>query len=82
MAGNAGVEEAARIIEQLTGIPPGGRSTCAERCRGMGRKMGRKERREQAARVRRFLALSAELQEGVLRYAEKLKRAYGGIDKG
>ena len=74
MAGSAGIEEAARIIEQITGIPPGGR-------RNIERKIGRKERREQAARVRRFLALSAGLQEGVLRYAEKLKRAYGGIDK-
>ena len=75
MAGKEEAEEAARIIEQLTGIPPGGRCN-------VERKMGRRERREQAARVRRFLALSAQLQEGVLRYAEKLKRAYGGIDKG
>jgi hypothetical protein len=74
MAGKEEAEEAARIIEQLTGIPPGGR-------RNIGRKMGRREKREQATRVRRFLALSPELQEGVLRYAEKLKRAYGGIDK-
>jgi len=75
MAGKEEAEEAARIIEQPTGIPPGGR-------RNIERKMSRKEKREQAARVRRFLALSAELQEGVLRYAEKLKQAYGGLDKG
>jgi len=74
MAGKEEAEEAARIIEQLSGIPPGGH-------RNIERKIGGKEKREQAARVRRFLALSPELQEGVLRYAEKLKRAYGGIDK-
>jgi len=34
------------------------------------------EEREQAARVKRFLALTVRLQEGVLRYGERLKRAY------
>jgi hypothetical protein len=37
--------------------------------------MGRREKQE-AARVRRFLALPPQLQEGVLRYAENLKKAY------
>jgi hypothetical protein len=76
MAVNEEAEEAARIIEQLTGIPPGGR-------RNIERKISRKEKREQAARVRRFLALSPELQEGALRYGEKIKKAYlgGGLTK-
>ena len=62
------VEEAARIIEQLTGAPPGGSVP--------KRKVTRREKQEQAARVRRFLALSPELQGGVLRYAENIRRAY------
>ncbi len=59
------VEEAARVIEALTGvpsIPP--------------RRMTRKERQEQTARVRRFLALPPQLQEGILRYGENIQKAY------
>jgi hypothetical protein len=59
------VEEIARIIEELTGVPP-----------LLPKRKTRKERQEQAARVKRFLALPPELQEGVLRYAENMKEAY------
>jgi len=62
------VEEAARVIEQLTGVPP----------KMPLRKMTRKERQEQAARVKRFLALPPQLQEGILRYGENIQKAYQG----
>ena len=58
--------EAARVIETLTGVPP----TVPER------KMTRKEKQEQVARVKRFLALPPELQEGILRYGENIQKAY------
>lgn len=60
------VEEAARVIEQLTGAPP----AVPER------KMTRKERQEQTSRVKRFLALPPQLQEGILRYGENIQKAY------
>jgi len=60
------VEEAARAIEALTGVPP----------IPPARKMTRKARQEQVARVRRFLALPPQLQEGILRYAENIQKAY------
>jgi hypothetical protein len=59
--------EAAKVIEALTGVPPA--------YPGL-RKMTKKERREQAARVKRFLALPPQLQEGALQYAEKIREAY------
>lgn len=43
------------------------------------RRRTKKEMREQvgqASRLRRFLSLSVELQEGALDYAERLKKAY------
>ena len=58
------LEEAASIIEQLTGVPP------------PGKKLTRKEKQEQAARVKRFLALPPQLQEGILRYGENIQKAY------
>jgi hypothetical protein len=61
--------EAAKTIESLTGVPP--------TFPGL-RRMTRGERREQAARVRRFLALSPQLQEGLLRYGENIRQAYIG----
>jgi hypothetical protein len=61
--------EAAKVIESLTGVPPA--------IPGL-RKMTRKERREQAARVKRFLALPVSLQEGALQYAEKIRQSYRG----
>lgn len=57
--------EAAKVTESPSGLPPA----------FGGRRMGRREKQE-AARVRRFLALPPQLQEGVLRYAENLKKAY------
>ncbi len=60
------VAVAARIIEQLTGVPP----LLPER------RMTRKERQEQAARAKRFLALPPRLQEGILRYGENNQKAY------
>jgi len=56
----ADLEEAARIIEAQTDL----------------RKLTRKQRQEQAARVRRFLAFPPELQEGILRYGENIRGAY------
>ena len=57
--------EAARVIEQLTGVPP-----------TITRKITRKEKQEQAARVKRFLALPPQLQEGILKYGENIQQAY------
>ena len=59
--------EAAKIIEALTGVPP----TIPEL-----RKMTKRERQEQAARVKRFLVLPVSLQEGCLRYAENIMDSY------
>ncbi len=60
------VAEAARVIETLTGVPP----AIPEK------KVTTEEKRNEAARVRRFLALPVRLQEGILRYGERLQRAY------
>ena len=60
------VEEAARTIEALTGVPPA----------IFEREMTRRERLEQAARVRRFRALPPRLQEGILRYGENIRLSY------
>ena len=60
------VEEAARALEAATGVPP------------FIKKMTRRERQEQNARLRRFLALPPELQEGALRYGENIRASYGG----
>jgi hypothetical protein len=59
--------EAAKVIEALTGVPP----TVPEL-----RKMTRREKEEQAARVKRFLALPPQLQEGILKYGENIQKAY------
>ncbi len=62
-------KDAARLIEHLTGVPPG--------CRiPEQRVVSSKEKREQAARIKRFLALPPQLQEGVLRYGENIRGAY------
>lgn len=58
--------EAAKVIEALTGVPP----TIP------GLRMTRKERQEQAVRVKRFLVLPPQLQEGILRYGENIQKAY------
>jgi len=39
------------------------------------------ERLKQEARLKRFLALPPELQEGVLRYADNIRGAYRGKDE-
>ncbi len=64
MTGN--VDDAARTIEALSGVPP----------IAPAKEMTMRERQEQAARVRRFLALPPELQEGILRYGENIRKAY------
>ena len=63
---HAELAEAAKIVEALTGASPTGKL----------RKMGKKERQDQAARVRRFLVLPPALQEGALQYAEKMRQSY------
>jgi len=59
------VAEAAKVIEQLTGVPL-----------ATPVKMTGKERQEQAARVKRFLALPPPLQDGILRYGENIQKVY------
>jgi len=54
-------------LEELTGVAPGVATL---------RMMTRKEKQEQAARIKRFLALPPQLQEGILRYGEKIREAY------
>ena len=61
----------AHAIEALTGVA---RVAPAHQ-------MTAREKQEQAARVRRFLALPPELQEGALRYAENIKMAFSPPSK-
>ena len=60
------VVRAAQLIESLTRLP----------LTASGNGISLKERQEQDERVKRFLALPAPLQEGVLRYGERLREAY------
>ena len=64
------LDEAAKTLEFLTGVPP-----------TIPVKMTRKERQERATRVKRFLTLSPQLQEGCLRYAENIKAKYGEVER-
>ncbi len=64
MAGSD-LDEAAKALEFVTGVPP-----------TIPVKMTKKEKQERAARVKRFLALSPQLQEGCLRYAENIMERY------
>ena len=57
---------AARTLEELFNVPP----------QPELRKMKKQEKNEQAERVRRFLALPVQLQEGCLRYARNILDAY------
>ncbi len=57
---------AARALEELFNVPP----------QIELRKMTRREKDEQAQRVRRFLAMPVPLQEGCLRYAQNILDAY------
>jgi len=61
---------AARTLEELFSVPP----------RPELRKMKRREKDEQAERVRRFLSLPVQLQEGCLRYAQNILDAYKNED--
>lgn len=65
-AGASRLAEAAKVIEALTGVPS---SVPASDADG-------EEKRAEAARVRRFLALPVRLQEGILRYGEHIQAAY------
>ena len=57
---------AARTLEEMFNVPP----------QPELRKMKKQEKNEQAERVRRFLALPVQLQEGCLRYARNILDAY------
>ena len=59
---------AARVLEELFNVSP----------QPELRKMTKHEKDEQAERVRRFLALPVQLQEGCLRYARNILDAYKG----
>jgi len=61
---------AARALEELFNVPP----------QLELRKMTRREKEEQAQRVRRFLSLPVPLQEGCLRYAQNILDAYKSED--
>ncbi len=61
---------AARAREGLFNVPP----------QLELRKMTRREKDEQAQRVRRFLSLPVPLQEGCLRYAQNILDAYKSED--
>jgi hypothetical protein len=61
---------AARALKELFNVPP----------QPELRKMTRREKDEQAQRVRRFLALPVPLQEGCLRYAQNILDAYKSED--
>ena len=61
----ADLVEAARAIEALTGVPA-----------KLQMKKSRKERLEEKERVKRFLALPPQLQEGCLKYAENITQTY------
>jgi hypothetical protein len=58
--------QAARTLEELFSVPP----------QPELRKMTKREKDEQAQRVRRFMALPVPLQEGCLRYAQNILDAY------
>ena len=61
---------AARALEELFNVPP----------QPELRKVTKREKEEQAQRVRRFLALPVPLQEGCLRYAQNILDAYKSED--
>ena len=60
------IAEAARVIGVLTSTPP----------ITLEKKLTTEDSTDEAARVKRFLSLPVRLQEGVLRYGERLQRAY------
>jgi len=70
-----GTDDMGRMVEGLTGVPPKPPSP--------RRSLTRREKKEQSARVRRFLSLPPQLQEGILKYGESIRQAYakGGLTK-
>jgi len=60
------ISETSKAIKALAGTLPG----IPEK------KLSTGDEQEQVARVKRFLALPVRLQEGALRYGERLKMAY------
>ncbi len=60
--------QAATTIEELFNVSP----------QPQLRKMTKRQKDDQAERVRRFLALPVPLQEGCLRYAQNILDAYKG----
>jgi hypothetical protein len=60
--------QAARALEELFNVPP----------QPELRKMTKQKKDEQAQRVRRFLSLPVQLQEGCLKYAQNILDAYKG----
>jgi len=60
--------QAARVLEELFNLPP----------QPELRKMTRREKGEQVQRVRKFLSLPVQLQEGCLKYAQNILDAYKG----
>lgn len=69
MVSSPQLEEATRTIEALLGVPPAALNS-------KPRRMTPEEKRTQATRIKRFLALPPPLQEGILRYGENIQKAY------
>lgn len=61
------IEDITKLVEEVTGVPAG---------ISVRKKMTREGKRQQAARVKRFLALPPQLQEGILKYGENIREAY------
>ena len=59
-------DDLSKLMEQLTGVPAPQQT----------RRLSKEERKKQAERVRRFLALPPQLQEGILKYGENIREAY------
>ena len=58
--------DAAKVMEALSGVPP----------MLLKRVMSKKEKHEQAERVKKFLSLPVPLQQGCLKYAQNIMDAY------
>lgn len=59
-------EDITKLMEELTGVPP----------KPSPRRLTKRERKEQAQRLKRFLALPPQLQEGILKYGENIREVY------
>jgi len=60
------IDDLTKLMEEMTGVPP----------MTPPRRLTREERKAQAERVKRFLALPPQLQEGILKYGENIREAY------